>query len=1135
MTSFNTIQSKLETFIKRYYANELLKGFILFFAAGTLYFFLTLLIEHVLWLDTVARTVLFWLFIVVEFLLLFKFIFIPLANLFKLKKGIDYKEASKIIGRHFPEVNDKLLNVLQLHELNSESELLLASIEQKSIELSPIPFKLAVNFRSNLGYLKYAAIPVTIWVIIFLTGNTSWFSSSYKRVVDYQTAYEPPAPFAFFIFNEKLEALENKDFKLKVKTVGDVTPESMQIAYNGETYFLQQKNIGEFEYVFTQPKASLNFRLFSNEVNSKPYTLKVIRVPSLLSFEMTLDYPVYTKRKNELLKSTGNAIVPEGTKVGWKVTTKATSDVSICATDTVSMQAIREDYFESSKEVVNDFNYAISTSNKTLKYFESLEFHIDVVKDEYPAIDVVVKKDSLDLQSLYFYGQISDDYGFTGLQMVYYPAGNDKHKEYLNIPISKSNIADFISAFPNGLNITDGVVYQIYFQVFDNDAVNGVKTTKSSVFNYRKRTVEEEQERQLKEQGETIKRLGESLTNFKDQEKRLDEITKTQKEKSSLNFNDKKKLESFLRRQKQQDEMMKNFNKKLSKNLEEFQKENQEKDQFKENLKERIKENEEKLKKDEKMLEEIEKIQDKINKEELIKKLDELAKENRNKERSLEQLLELTKRFYVEKKLEKLAEDLNTLASKQDELSNKSEEENTKKNQDSLNDQFEEFKNRLDKLEEDNKSLKKPINIPRDQLEEQEVKKEQQQASDELEKNEEKQKDGNKENSSGRKNDELKNAKKSQRKAAQKMRKMSQNMQSAMQMQGEEQMQEDLDMLRQILDNLVLFSFDQEALMEQFKAIEANHNKFANYLKKQHDLREHFEHIDDSLFALSLRQPKISEQVNGEISEVFYSIDKSLDLMADNRLYQGISSQQFAITSANNLANLLSDALDSMQENMSMSAGKGGKGDMQLPDIIMSQEQLNEMMKEGMKKANKGKPKDGEGKEEGKGRKEGDEKGKGENTKNGNGTQRNGENGEDFNNEQEGLLFEIYQKQQQLRQALQDRLEKEGKGANGSSLVRQMEQVELELLNKGFSNQTLQKMMRLEHQLLKMENAALQQGEDSSRESKTNRDDFDVNSDGQLPTAKEYFETTEILNKRALPLQQSYRKKVQDYFKQSYD
>jgi hypothetical protein len=246
MDNFKTIQDKLERFIKRYHINELLKGAILFFAIGVLYFLFTLLLEHFLWLGTTSRTVLFWVFIVVELALLTKFIVLPLAKLFKLKKGIDYTEAAQIIGEHFPEVDDKLLNVIQLKNSKDQSDLLLASINQKAIALNPIPFKLAVNFKHNISYLKYAILPVAVILLVYFTGHFSWFKDSYKRVVDYKTAYEPPAPFQFFVLNNNLQAVEGKDFKLMVKTAGAVVPENAQITYNNETYVLQQTGVGAF-------------------------------------------------------------------------------------------------------------------------------------------------------------------------------------------------------------------------------------------------------------------------------------------------------------------------------------------------------------------------------------------------------------------------------------------------------------------------------------------------------------------------------------------------------------------------------------------------------------------------------------------------------------------------------------------------------------------------------------------------------------------------------------------------------------------------------------------------------------------------------------------------------------------------
>ena len=84
MEQFEIIQQKLEAFIRKYYLNELLKGGILFFTIGVLYFLITLLVEHFLWLNMLGRTLLFWIFILVSMGLFAKFICIPLAKLFKL-------------------------------------------------------------------------------------------------------------------------------------------------------------------------------------------------------------------------------------------------------------------------------------------------------------------------------------------------------------------------------------------------------------------------------------------------------------------------------------------------------------------------------------------------------------------------------------------------------------------------------------------------------------------------------------------------------------------------------------------------------------------------------------------------------------------------------------------------------------------------------------------------------------------------------------------------------------------------------------------------------------------------------------------------------------------------------------------
>ena len=1145
MNHYNQIIDKLERFIRKYYTNELLKGIILFFAIGLLYFLLTVFLEWALWLSPLSRTILFWTFIAVEIALFGRFIIYPLSKLFKLSKGISYEQASAIIGQHFTEVNDKLLNVLQLKQNTESSELLLASIDQKAEELQPIQFNFAVNFKDNTKYLKYLAIPVLILLAIWISGKSNLFTESYDRVVNYQQAYEPPAPFQFFVVNDNLDAKENQDFTIEVRTTGNIIPQEATINYNGETYFMKSVSTGVFQYTFNQLKEPLSFYLSANEVKSIPYTISLTKVPTLLSFNMALNYPAYTGRRDEVLQGTGSATIPEGTTITWDLATQSTSQVSMILRDTTQEFTVNDNTFSLQKRIFNNFNYEISTSNEQLKNYENLAYGLRVIKDQYPELVLKSETDSLNKQAMYFFGSASDDYGLSKLELVYYPSEDEASSKKLPIAINSTTYDDFVYAFPDTLSLPKGVPYNFYFQVFDNDRVNGSKRVKSEVFSFRKLTDNEVEEQQFEEQKETISGMNKSLEKMKEREKELEELNQLQKEKEALNFNDKKKLEEFLKRQKQQEQIMQQFSKKMKENLQQFQQDNPENDPVKQKLEERFQRNEEQLKKNEELLEELQKVQDKINKEELSEKLEKLAKQNQNEEKNLEQLLELTKRYYVEKKALKVAEDLEKLAQKQEELSKKDGDENTKEAQEELNKEFQKLQEDLKDLEDENKDLKEPMDISRDEEKEESIKKDQEDASEKLDSES---KENQEEELSEQNNSDKHDAQKKQKSAADKMKEMGQKMASQMQESGESGESEDAEMLRQILDNLVTFSFEQEGLMDDFKVMERNNPAFAKKLKRQSVLRENFTHIDDSLYALSLRNAELGEIVNEKLTDIEFNIDKSLERLSDNYLPQGISNQQYTVTAANELAFLLANSLDNMNASMGSSGkGKSGKGKgkgkgegqgkgFQLPDIIKKQEELGEQLKNGMKPGQKlgegSQGKNGKSGEGGEGGSSGENGKPGTDGKNGN-KEGEGKDGNQLDEQMSGELFEIYQKQQQLRNQLEDKIREEGLGADAERLAKQMEQVEQSLLDKGFDNKVLQQMTNLKHQLLKLDSATLEQGQDDKRESKSNLKSFSNPTNSHILKAKEYFNTTEILNRQTLPLRQDYKQKVQDYFKEN--
>src|SRR3970040_2917754 len=76
--------------------------------------------------------------------------------------------------------------------------------------------------------------------------------------------------------------------------------------------------------------------------------------------------------------------------------------------------------FSLSKYILQNTEYQILTSNDVVKNYEKLDYQLSIIKDQFPTIRVNTAPDSLKVEKNYVLGQISDDYGLSKLQVVYY-------------------------------------------------------------------------------------------------------------------------------------------------------------------------------------------------------------------------------------------------------------------------------------------------------------------------------------------------------------------------------------------------------------------------------------------------------------------------------------------------------------------------------------------------------------------------------------------------------------------------------------------------------------------------------------------------------------------------------------------
>ena len=718
----------LDSFIRKYYKSRLIRG-LLFAAALLLSLFIVLVTtEYFGWFGTGVRTAVFWLFIVALVAVATVYVVLPLLRMHHLAGGLSYPDAARIAGSHFPEIQDKLLNLLQLQEMGGQAdaatqELLQASIDQKSALLRVVPINKAINLKVNWKYVKYAAIPLLI-IVVLLAVKPSFITAPTQRIVHHNAVYEKPAPFSFVVENASLEAVQGEDFALQVAVEGSAVPEEAYINIDGYTYKMQCLNKTHFAYTVKNIQHSCGFTLSGGGVTSKEFTISVFNRPSVVAFSVRLVYPAYTGKAAETLSSVGDVVVPEGTSIKWNFQLKHTDNLLfIIDSNATSYTPDKNGRLEISKGAGRSFNYSFTVSNAAVKHSDTMRYTVTTVPDDYPQIAVMEMRDSVYGDRLFFKGRIKDDYGFSKMDFVVVHGNktSTQNTDTLRFPIavSRETEQDFSYSYNlNSLDIALGDQVFYYFQVWDNDGIHGSKSTKSRVFEFSIPSEEELKETISHNEADMQSQASLSIAEIKKIQQEIDEMVRKLVDKKELNWQDKQELKHLSDKQKE-------LQNKLEQMKQTMQQNNQLKDKYYEQS-EQIMEKQRELEKMmenlmseemKKTLEEIDRLMQEADKKQVQEQLENLKMQNSDLEKQLDQNLELMKRLELESRVETAKESAKKLSEEQRKLSEQTNEAKGKDNkqqkakQQELSNQFQQLKQDLKAIEQDYKKLEPSANF----------------------------------------------------------------------------------------------------------------------------------------------------------------------------------------------------------------------------------------------------------------------------------------------------------------------------------------------------------------------------------------------------------------------------------------
>jgi hypothetical protein len=293
--------------------------------------------------------------------------------------------------------------------------------------------------------------------------------------------------------------------------------------------------------------------------------------------------------------------------------------------------------------------------------------------------------------------------------------------------------------------------------------------------------------------------------------------------------------------------------------------------------------------------------------------------------------------------------------------------------------------------------------------------------------------------------------------------------------------------------------------MQTLKSTNPTDPSYVTLSQSQKDIKDNLKTAEDSLYAISRRVPQIQSTVNKEIASINEHIDQALEFLGDRRTLEANRNQQYAMTSMNNLALMLSEALEQMQKMMNK-GGKGGKGKQQsMSQLAKMQQQLNQNMQKAREQMQQ------------------------------QGNQGKGQQGNSGNMSEQ--FAKMARQQQMIRQALQqiDRDEnKDGTGGLGNldKISKEMEQTERDLVNRKITDDALKRQQQIQTRLLEAEKAEQQRDQDQQRESNAGKD----LPPGYIKALQGYQQQkakqTEQIRTVSPALNLYYKQKIKSYFDQ---
>ena len=968
------IRDRISDARRRLALGELGSGLLVILAVGALAWTLAAALEALLRLPSAGRLVLVIGAGALLLALVIRFAAIPVLRWMGLVPGLSDDAVARRIGDSFPDVRDRLLNMLQLldgRHSASPGTLVSAAAERLGRDLSGVPVERVEDFGGLRRAGRLATLPVVALLAFALLGSDHFLGASGRLLAPTRT-FEPPLPYSLSILPGHADVVKGADVTVEATLSGEGWPAEVLLEYRyddeevSETVPMSAPPAAA--YTFVNLRRSLSYRVLSGRLTSDWYALSVADRPVIAGLSAGLRFPAYTRLPAlQLPENDGTVTALVGTSVRVEVIVTGPE----VADGVIRFGSGRSAALEGSGRawrgaftVTGDDTWQVElTSTEGVRNAQPIEYRIRATRDGAPSIAFLAPEPSVDLgddASVDVAWRMSDDYGFSSLGL-HFKLEESRFGEpadsfsVMALPLGapyqleQTGSVNWSLIRDTGLEPVPGDVFTYFLEVADNNGVGGFSRSRTDIYRLRMPSLAERYESLDAQEDQTEEGLEELLEDARRIREQFDELQKELRSKTESEWQDERALEQLMEEQQALEESVEEVARQMEELTEEMAENDLVSDETLE-LFEELREVAEEINTPELMdaLRDLQNAMEQMNLQEMQEAMEQFDFSEELYQQRMERTMELFKNLRVQQDLEEAARRAEDLAETERQLAEEteplkdeqmSEEERGRRAEELAQEQeraAEEMQQLEDKLDEITERMEELERAPDEAMDELADDTKRQNMPQEMQ-----------ENAEQMRNEQFQQSQQQQQQMSQNLQNLQQNLQQMQQgMQGA-QMQMNMAGLRRALDDVLGLSNDQEVLRTEVQALAADSPQLRETAQQQLRLSEGLGIVADSLQSLSRTIPQMSRDVQVHAGEAIREMADATSAMTDRSARRASGHQKGAMTHLNELALMLADMLDQMMNGQ----GSGGNMSMeqfmeQLQNMAGQQEMLNRQIQE---------------------------------------------------------------------------------------------------------------------------------------------------------------------------------------------